>query len=187
MNKTLLLSTVACVVVFSVNANASKYDWKPYVGADYVYDRADLGEEAKIFDDSFNSGSVNFGTRMYNNMGVELFYQLSDSNKAHNAGKSAKAKFNAYGLDVYGYLPIGCNETFDLLASVGIANYDIDVKGDLLAQDNDFSKVGYRFGLGAQYNITDNVSARVMGRYVYLNARELDSFDEVTAGIRYTF
>lgn len=181
MKKTLLLAGVACLLSF----NASAQEFRPYVGVDYAYDKADFKKEAKDLDDGFNSGIVNAGVKMGDYAGLEAFYQLAGTRKTHFNDYDVKAKFSAYGVDAYGYLPLGCEKKFDLLASLGIANYDTEIKTPESKDSKD--RMGYRFGLGAQYSFTDNIAARVMGRYNYLGMSKLDNFAEVTAGLRYTF
>lgn len=182
MKKTLLLAGVACLLSF----NASAQEFRPYVGLDYAYDKADFKKEAKSLDDGFNSGIINAGVRMGDYYGLEAFFQQSGERKTHFTGEDVKAKFNAYGLDAYGYMPLGCEKKFDLLASLGLAAYDTTVKG-LPEGKYDKQRMGYRMGIGAQYNFTENMAARVMGRYNYLGMSQLDNFSEVTAGVRYTF
>ena len=74
---------------------------------------------------------------------------------------------------------------FNGLAYIGLGDYN--VKTSYKGHSNDTNKIGYRFGLGAQYNMTDNVSARIMGRYNYVGTKYLDDMWEAVAGIRYTF
>ena len=129
MKKSLLLAGVACVLI-ATNASAgwkdtihnAVKDSKYYVGADYSYINADFGgsfEEAK---DSYNSGILNVGVRM-DKFGVELFNQMSGKRTKDLADGDLKTKVNAYGMDLYGYQPLGCEGKYDLLATVGIANY----------------------------------------------------------------
>lgn len=185
MKRTLLLAGAACLI--SLSAQAQTYpEGRAYIGVDYAYDKADFKKDFKHLDDGFNSGSVNAGVRV-EDAGMEVFYQQAGSRKSHrpaDEGGNQKVKFHAYGLDLMGYLPVYQNDV-DLLASIGIANYDVDFKSDTFKKSK--SRAGYRFGVGAQYNFTDNFSARVMGRYNYLGMRNLDSFAEVTAGVKFTF
>ncbi len=185
MKKTLLLAGVACL--FSVSAQAQDYmsEVRPYIGLDYAYDKADFKKDAKDLKDGFNSGIINVGSRMGDYFGLEAFYQLSDERKTKFEDYNLSAKFQAYGLDAYGYLPLGCEKKFDLLASLGAAVYDMKLKGPdaKLTQ----KRVGYRAGIGAQYNFTENFAARIMGRYNYVGTAHLNNFNEVTAGVRYTF
>ncbi len=187
MKKTLLLASVACLISASANAQMLK-DFKPYIGADYAYDKADLKGRASASKDNFNSGIINAGIELMDYVSLEAFYQQSGNRKTHLSeaeGGDMKYKFNAYGLDLYGYLPLGCEQKFSLLATAGAAVYDTKLKhaGEKITK----SRVGYRVGGGAQYDLTDHISARVVGRYSYIGTRDLNHLAEVTAGLRYTF
>ncbi len=192
MKKTLLLAGVACcVIATSANANMMQdmkraaHDMTPYVGADYVYSNLDLKGKAKGAEKNFNSAKINAGVDIGKYAGLEAFYQFGGSRKAHlKDGGTKKFKFNAYGLDVYGYMPLGCAQKFSLLGTVGAAVYDTQLKHD---GKTDKSKVGYRVGGGMQYKFTDRMAARVVGRYGYIGSRDLNHVAEVTAGIRYAF
>ena len=182
MKKTLLLAGVACLMSF--NAHAQTYDVKPYVGLDYAYDRADFKKDAKDLKKGFNSGIINAGVRM-EDIGIEGFFQVSGENKNHRTDNTVKTKFNAYGLDMYGYLPLGCEKKFELLGSLGAGIYDIHMKDN--SSKHNTTRVGYRAGIGAQYNFNENIAARIMGRYNYIGSGRLHSMNEVTAGLRYSF
>ncbi len=188
MNKALLLASAACIISFSSIANAKMmgHEVKPYVGADYVYSSADYKGDAKGLKKSYNSGAVNAGVRVGKYMGLEAFYQHSGNRKTHREDNEIKSRIQAYGLDLYGYLPLGCNDKVDLLGSIGAANYKLKVK-DLASGKYDKDRIGYRVGAGAQYNFTEHLSARVMGRYSYIHTKDLKSLAEVTAGLRYSF
>ena len=91
MKKTLLLAGVASFIAFGARAADFSYtnianEIEPYVGADYVYSYAKFGGKAKSMKDSYHSGSVYMGTRMYDYMGLEAFFQMS--------GKVQKFKFS---------------------------------------------------------------------------------------------
>ncbi len=187
MKKTLLLASVACLISASANAKMLR-DFKPYVGADYAYTNLDLKGAAKHAKENFNSAKINAGIEMTEYASLEAFYQFGGSRKAHlkdsQGGGTKKFKFNAYGLDAYGYLPLGCAQKFSLVGTVGAAVYDTTLKyGDKVTK----SKVGYRVGGGAQYKLTDNLAARVIGRYGYIGSRDLNHIAEVTAGLKYSF
>lgn len=186
MKKTLLLAGVACL--FSFGASAEDYsmrDLKPYVGLDYVYTHANVKKDTHLKQD-YNSGVINAGVRFYDYLGLEAFFQQSGERKSQKGTlNQTKSEFYAYGLDMYGYMPVGC-DGFNLVGSLGLANYNVKVKYRSAGSD-DKQKVGYRAGLGVQYDITENWSARVMGRYTYLNMRELKGLEEITAGVRYSF
>ena len=49
------------------------------------------------------------------------------------------------------------------------------------------NRIGYRAGIGAQYDFNENWAIRVMGRYTYLGMSRVNNLKEVTAGLKYTF
>ena len=104
--------------------------------------------------------------------------------KTHWAAEELKSEFYAYGLDLYGRMPIACSG-FNALASLGLANYETKYKFNGGSQSK--QRIGYRAGVGFSYDITNNVSFRLMGRYSYVGMANLDNLMEVTAGLRYTF
>ena len=198
MNKTLLLAGVACLMATTANANMMDSakrmghnlvkDMTPYIGADYAYTNLDLKGPAKHAKENFNSAKVNAGVDIGKHMGLEAFYQFGGSRKAHlredQGGGTKKFKFNAYGLDLYGYMPLGCAQKFSLIGTAGVAVYDTELKYDTKESK---SRVGYRVGGGALYKVTDRMAARVVGRYGYVGGKELNHVAEVTAGVRYSF
>ena len=115
-----------------------------------------------------------------------MFGQLSGKRTQDlPGGDKLKTRVYGYGLDIYGYQPLGCEGKYDLLASVGLANYNY--KGESDTEDKGANRIGYRFGLGAMYNFNDNISARLMARYTYIGADSLHHATELTAGMRYNF
>ncbi len=187
MKKTLLLAGVACALI-ATNANAGwkdvMRDGKVYVGADYAFDSFDFKGNAEGAKKSYNSGIFNIGTRL-DRVGAEIFGQWTGKRKKGEGADKIKTKVNAYGLDLYGYQPLGCEGKFDLLATVGVADYYYKVQKE--TETNSNNRIGWRIGGGAMYNMTDNISARVVGRYAYIGAKDLNHAAEVTAGLRYSF
>lgn len=180
------LMMAASVLALSANANAAEYDFKPYVGLDYNYTYADADEHTP----KYNSLSVNLGTEYNQYFGTELFYQYSDEAKNHDYTIENKTSFQAYGLDLMGYLPLGCDQEYSLIGTAGIGEYTFDkeFRGLYSPSDYDDHGIGYRFGGGLQYKIDDKFSVRGLVRYVNLNG--VDDYDdmwEYTAGIKYNF
>ena len=189
MKKTLLLAGVAAL--FAVNANAMEL--KPYVGLDYVRSDVDIDkiEGYQYFEDGLNAFAVSAGTRFHKNFGLEAFYQQSEEGNKKTGLLEMNDEYKAYGIDAIGYLPLGCEQKFELLGSLGVGYYDVDVKEKVLGIKTDSysdNGWGYRAGVGAQYNVTDNLAARVMARYVDIeNVEGVDNMVDLTAGIRYSF
>lgn len=188
MKKTLLLAGVACVLC-STNALAGWNDMvkatKVYIGADYALDSYDFKGSLDDAKKTYHSGVVNMGARM-DRIGVEVFGQWSAKRtKEVAADEKLKTKVNAYGVDLYGYQPLGCEGKYDLLASIGVADYYF--KGESNDTSHSANRIGYRIGAGAMYNFNDHISARIMGRYAYIGASSLNHVAEMTAGLRYNF
>ena len=188
MKKTLLLAGVACVL--SIQAQAGYWtdvynEMHPYIGADYIYSNIKFGGPAQHMRDGYHSPSINIGARMYGYWGLEGFYQQSFKEKKTFDGDKHSAEFLAYGADVYGYMPIMCSQ-FNLLGSLGLANYRFSFRYPDEASKKQ-NRVGYRVGIGMQYDFTEHFAMRIMGRYSYLGMNRVDNLKEVTAGLRYMF
>ena len=190
MNRTIALMVAASAVAFAASANA--YEFKPYVGLDYTFSQV-----KNNMNDDLNSGTVVVGTNYNEYFGTELFYQFSDSQRNslvdEDESYNYEQSMRAYGLDLYGYLPMGCMHEFALVGTTGIANIDQKIK---VTDAKRFTEngLGYRLGAGVQYNINDNVSVRALARYTWtdkLGNREdgtnTDHIMEYTLGARYTF
>ena len=173
-----LLAVAVSATAFAAPASALEY--KPYVGLDYVRSAPASynGREARP---QYNSASVNVGTTYNNYFGTELFYQAS-----YKAERTARTSYSGYGLDLIGYLPIGC-DGLNLLGTLGIGEYTARYK--IPGTSTTETGLGYRFGAGAQYNFDNNWSARALVRYVEFD-KFGDSFDHVVeyvGGVRYSF
>ena len=186
MKKTLLLSGIACLAAFS--AEAMSFDmnsFRPYVGADYVFFRPKNGSSARHLKDKFHAGKFNVGVNMYKNWDLEFSFQQSGELKSGKPDASSKIKnyFTTYAMDLYGKYPIMCSK-FNALATVGAAIYHVKYSN---LDKTSFDRVGYRAGLGVQYDFNDNMSARVVGRYSYVGSAYVNNLMEVTAGLQYRF
>lgn len=181
MNKNIALLAAVSAIALATSANALEF--RPYVGAQYNLTSASVKDMPNM---DMHSYSVFVGTDYNRYFGTEVFYQ--NSNKWHKVINDVKTKvdFEAYGLDAYGYLPLGCDRVFSLLGTAGIANYDFDV-ADNNAKGED-NGLGYRLGAGMQYNITNNIAVRGIVRYIW--ADKLDNTDhmmEYSLGAKYSF
>ena len=187
MKKTLLLAGVACL--FAANANA-EFKLNPYVGADYNYDFWRMDRDARdALKDHSNGGTVVAGVKLNKWLGAEAFYQLSVPETKNVADEKYHSRLQAYGVDVLGYLPLGCDNKFELLAGLGIGEYEVKYRvtnPDFQASDKE-EGIGYRLTAGAQYNLDANWSIRGTYRHVYVNKMFLNDLNELSLGVRYNF
>ena len=172
MKRILLLSSA--VLLSATTAHASGWqnmhnNVQPYIGAEYVYSRAKQGGLASDFKKNFHSGKADLGMQFFKNWDLEFSYQQTGELK----NKS----------DLYGKYPIMCSN-LGMLATAGAAINHANYKG---LPDKAFTRVGYRAGLGLQYDMGEHWAARVVGRYSYIGAERLNNLKEVTVGMLYRF
>lgn len=165
---------------------------RPYLGVDAgTTDIGYSGSEEKYFlkDRAMFVGGA-AGLRIGRNWGVEVFYQTSNTaKKTADDEWRTEGDYTAYGVDALGFLPL--NDQLELVAAAGVGKYEFDVKLKYSDGIHEFSgsddNVGYRFGAGAQYNITGHWALRGMVRYVVLDSEYIDDMLEFSLGMRYTF
>ena len=202
MKKSLLL--VGAVCLFANQANA-EYFFKPYVGLDYAHSWYDIdenkvelddGSTLKLFKEHVNAGILSLGAKFHSNFSAEAFYMQTGKAKeswaeswAVYAGKTS-VKYKAFGVDLIGSSPV-YQDKLEFLGSLGAGYYKINAKmnmnvnGISSSESDSSNKWGLRMGVGAQYNITDHVAARVMLRNSRVDS--CGSFNDVTAGVRVYF
>ncbi len=184
MKKTIgALMVAASAIAMAANAEAMEYN--PYVGAEYGYSFLNGG----IDSNNFNSGKIFVGSQYNENFGVEAFYQRTTSDKkADKAGSVDKTKYEAYGIDALGYLPLGCDQEVALIGTAGLAYYDFKGKEEGGKTEGE-GMWGYRLGAGAEYNVNENIAVRALARYTKLDQRVADANDmmEYSIGARYNF
>lgn len=167
----------------SFAALADNNIYTPYIGADYAFARA----KASGIKPVYHSGAVNVGTKYNDYFGTELFYQQSGSESKKTGNGKYKSSYRAYGLDMAAYLPLTCDHHLDLLATAGVGEYVLSKKLSGFKHHND-SGIGYRFGGGVMFNLDENISLRVLARYIDLkNISGYDHMVEYSTGLRYHF
>jgi opacity protein-like surface antigen len=148
-----------------------------------------------LFNKSSAGASALVGTRLHENIGVEVGMTGLSGNKlsiANSTNHSLKARSRNLHTDVLGYLPM--SDEMDLIGSVGVGKLTTKVSGQLgntalSASDNvsmKSSKAGLRLGAGAQYKISDNMSARFMVRHQQGNSF-VKSVNSAGLGLFYQF
>ena len=189
---------------------------RPYIGLDVATTKMDFGDEQWVkdydggdnyFDDGNTSLSLVVGAKFNKHFGLEAFYQKSGDGKNEAEyedneewGVWGKDKttisYTAMGIDAIGYLPI--NQDFEILASLGLAQYDFESKISYSeigvygyyegSESKDFDSLGIRLGIGAQYNFNEHFALRAMARYIKMYDDEyVKSLTEFSLGLRYMF
>lgn len=189
MKKTIILA----VLTFFIAGNANSMDLRPSIGMDYAFSSADIKNQLASFAKKYHSGSINAGLKFNDYVGIETFYQKSSQEKKNNYSGMLKTKadFYAYGLDLVGFYPT-YQKKVDLIGSLGVGWYDLKAKAKAPAlgirTSSSEDGIGFRFGLGAQYNITENWGIRGQGRYVLTEGADyINGIWEASLGFRYTF
>ena len=165
------------------SAQAIENVYRPYIGVGYAYNKVDI-QEANSYN---NSGIINLGSTYNKYFSTELFYQYSDMHKYSATSFLKSSEFQAYGLDMMGYLPLGQSGKIAPTVTLGIGQYTFsnDFRN---AKDTRDSGWGYRFGGGLTYNLSDNLAIRAIARYIKLDKTDhIDEMNEYSFGIRYTF
>lgn len=180
---TTALLLAAGVCLNAASARTIENDYKPYLGVNYAYGEV-RAEGAHAY---HNSGSFNLGSVYNKYFGTELFYQYSDKHKFDAGSDLKNTAFQAYGLDLMAYLPLGCEGRLAPTATMGFGEYSF--KHDFrFSKDRRDRGWGYRFGGGLTYHIDENWSARLLARYVKIDRVDgIDHMNEYSFGVRYTF
>lgn len=208
MKKVLFLSGI--LLAFSVNAYATGTRYyvaepqyytakaktyhttgaRPYIGLDYVNSSIGIDDKGGLkWEQNLNAFALSVGARINKHFGFEGFYQQSEEGEKTTSGIiKTTDEYKAYGVDFIAYTPITNN--LEALMSFGIANYEIEAAAKLFgvnAVEGDDDGIGYRMGIGFQYNFDEHWAARLMGRYAATDIDDVDHIIDITAGVRYHF
>ncbi|MBE6458445.1 MAG: porin family protein [Alphaproteobacteria bacterium] len=163
-----------------------------------------------VLDDQ-DSLSFVAGARISKYWGLEAFYQQSyDDNTAtsvdsvtlnnpdYHLMNDYTTSFRAFGLDLIGYAPV--SPYFDFVGSLGLAQYKFENEAlftsyylsntdprDIVKQNFDEDKIGWRAGIGAQLNIADGIALRAMYKYIYIGGDLVEDLNEFSLGLRFLF
>ena len=92
-------------------------------------------------------------------VGVDYLYTNLNAKRIDSYGKM-KSSLQGYGLDMFAYLPLGCENRFAPYATAGIGKYALKKKVAGV-HHNDKDGTGYRFGGGLSYRFDTNLSLKV--------------------------
>lgn len=173
--------------------------FRPYIGLDAGISTFDFGNLSNnldlnnVIEDKYLNINFILGAKFNRYFGAELFFEQSgDETKSHETTYkySLTTKYNAYGLDFLAFLPT--TEQLEFFVGVGIGQYNFAVKTKVAVAQQTFleqtDSSAFRFGIGTQCNLTDNLALRLMLRYIKMNEDYVvKSIKEITAGFRYAF
>jgi len=158
---------------------------QPYAGADIIYSFSQI-KDSQYFNDRFLALNASVGAMLTSVVGLELSYQQSEQKKKTSFLGQTKSEYKAFAADgVYYYSVL---DNVQLLGAAGLGYYEFKSKvnaGILMHKDD--GRYGLRAAIGAQYNINENVAARLMFRYHYIHSDSLKSIKDVVLGARYYF
>lgn len=159
---TILLTSAFLVAVFKVDAaNADSYNYTPYVGANYTFERANaFGVRPE-----HHAVGLYVGSEYSKYFSTELFANQSGQHRNHLSDAELKTSYYNYGLDILAYLPLFAEQKFSLLATAGIGEYVYKTKFSPTDRHNEHG-LGYRFGGGAKYAWNNHWQTRFIARYV---------------------
>jgi opacity protein-like surface antigen len=183
MKKITFFLTSAILTSITFSARADTYNYRPYIGIDYVYDQI----SARGFSPHHSVGGLHFGSTYSSYFATELFYNASDSDKHNKQNTKIKTSYQSYGLDLLAMLPLDCKKRFSLLVTTGIGEYVVRQKPAFQKHQTEHGW-GYRFGGGMQYAWSSAWQTRLLTRYV--NFDRLSGYDhavEYNLSLEYHF
>lgn len=184
MNYKLLCTATVVAALGSVTVQA---EVKPYVGLELShisadYESVDGVDYSNAFEDGFVGVNPYVGFQVNENFAVEAGYLQSSGEGKALANGTTDIKFSGFHVDAVGRADVA--ENVSILGSVGLARLkgdaSINVTGGEFAGVSgsaDDTDTALRLGVGAEYALTDKVSARGMVRYMKVD------FDDTTKSL----
>ena len=180
----------------------------PIVGVGFTTSSVSFNDtiDEDMFGDKNNSFYISGGVIINDTVSFEAFYQKSDEKSktsgpwvvetGHVLNAHTKLSYEAYGIDGKLFIPTAV-EGFKVFGTVGLAEYKF--KGKMTLENELYEPIteteterlfGYRFGVGAEYQLTKHISANLAGRVISFEDKTdatFDSMTELSVGIKYTF
>jgi len=172
---TILLTTLLLTATYGTSAAADSYKYTPYIGADYVFSRANAFGERP----DHHGASLRLGSDYGKYFSTELFVTQSGKDKRYSNFGKLSTSYLAYGLDALAVLPVFKN--ISLIATAGIGEYKYKTKFSPVDRHNEHG-YGYRFGGGIKYAFTEHWQARFICRHV-----EFDHLEGYNHALEYSF
>lgn len=175
LSRSLLFCIILCATnqsfayIEAVNAT----EIHPYIGMEYRYFWTNGTWSLRTFiPESYPGGSAFIGAKIIEYLGLEAGYNRTSrrhkTSLVNNGAVRADVRFTAFYLDVNGYLPVAL--CWELIGSIGGESFKPRIRLSGPAPANNLvitqrsNNIVWRFGLGAQYLLTDSFGARFMAR-----------------------
>ena len=183
------------LVFFTNNALANYFkNIKPYIGIDMGLNFADYNYNTDL-DDIYFSVSANAGLRINKNLGLEIFFTQSSTNKlnfiSENQAQNHEFYYQAIGFDLYGFYNL--YKDFDFFTTVGVARYYTFNKYECVGITNYSDKISVknttsRFGIGFIYNFPyNNLHGIIKYNFSPINNNLIKNLSEISLGFKYVF
>jgi hypothetical protein len=180
-----LLVPVVFVLAFTTAQAAEK---GIYVGGNYSYSRASDDSASRFSDaaaENFSGYAPYAGYKFNKNIAMELGYsglieQAGNKSFGSTSYSDDGRYWGVYG-DVVGMYPMA--DDISLLGSVGYAR--VNLASTSLSAENDSN--AYRFGFGAQWDISNKIGVRAIVRYVGTDFASINNYVQGTVGLNYQF
>lgn len=194
----------------------SNFNPKFYIGFDYSNNKLEYGGDGmfisdfclpdsgyvvNLYTDEFKDKSSSYafilGSKLNNYFGTEIFYQQSSNiesslNSDFMNINNSNLEYQSYGIDFLAFMPL--HRYLDYIVSLGIANYEIKGKYELsnsnavgkISENISSNTFGYRLGTGFGINITNDLSLRLMAKFIKMQKSDIiDRMFEYSLGFRY--
>jgi hypothetical protein len=184
------------LLVFFTNDALANYfkNIKPYIGIDMGLNFADYKYNTDL-DDLYFSVSTNAGLRLKKNLGLEIFFTQSSTNKLNfisdNQAQNHEFYYQAIGFDLYGFYNL--SKDFDFFTTVGVARYYTFNKYECVGLKNYSDKISVknttsRFGIGFIYNFPyNNIHGIIRYNFSPINNDLIKNLSEISLGFKYVF
>lgn len=180
--KILTLAAVATTTLL-LGATAAHAESNPgfYAAIDAQHHVIDYKSSVSGLENDHDGLNFAVGVRPHQNFGVELGYFDTTSETA----SGVTTEFSGVALDGIGYLPITKDQRFELLGSLGVVRQ----RGEASAPgaSDRIKETKFRLGAGAQYKLTDHLSARLRVLYTDADFDIANSYTTYSLGVAYRF
>ena len=169
-----------------------------YVGAEYQKIDVSYGTLNGVplstyYEEDLDAFAGYVGYRFNDNIGVELSYANSSEGEKNNVlgtGVNVTNSFDLTAVEAMLFLPVDSEKKFDIIGAIGLARVSAEAKASNATANVrvDDSENKMRFGIGAQYEIVENVRIRAMLRHQEADfSGDLDDAKIYSIGLNFSF